>query len=69
MTRTTAGWVLFAAAIVVGVALDAASEKAVTLQRVDVTRLPAVEVYLTVTDPKGDSVLGLTDAELSVSIA
>ena len=68
MTRTTAGWVLFAAAIVVGVALDAASEKAVTLQRVDVTRLPAVEVYLTVTDPKGDSVLGLTDAELSVSI-
>jgi len=46
----------------------AVAERAVTLQRVDVTRLPAVDVYLTVTDPKGNSVLGLTQLEMSVSI-
>jgi len=66
--RTTAGWLVFATALTLGAALYAQPEKAVTLQRVDVTRLPAVEVYLTVTDPKGDSVLGLTELEVSVSI-
>jgi VWFA-related protein len=66
--RTIAGGFLFAAALALGAVLYATSEKAVTLQRVDVTRLPAVDVYLTVTDSKGDSVLGLTELEVSVAI-
>ncbi len=42
--------------------------RTVTLQRVDVTNLPVVQTYLTVTDEAGKSVLGLTDAELTVSL-
>lgn len=40
----------------------------VALQRIDVTGLPEVEVYFTVVDDRGDSVLGLTAAELVVSL-
>lgn len=40
----------------------------VALQRIDVTGLPEVEVYFTVVDGTGHSVLGLTPAEIGVRI-
>ncbi len=39
----------------------------VSLQRIDVSRLPEIHVYFTVTDDKGDSVIGLTDREITVA--
>lgn len=38
----------------------------VGIQRVDVSRLPEVHVYLSVTDDRGASVIGLTDREITV---
>ncbi len=43
-------------------------EKLVTIQRIDISRLPEIRIYLTVTDEKGESVPGLTGKELEVSI-
>jgi len=57
-----------AAAFILAASLLAGTEKAVTLQRIDVTRLPAIDVYFTVTDAGGSSVLGLTTREVSVAI-
>ena len=58
----TRGWagLLAATALALVLPLEGAPQKTVTLQRVDVTRLPDIEVYLTVTDANGNSVLGLT---------
>jgi VWFA-related protein len=39
-----------------------------SLQKVDLSLLPRVQVYLTVTDENGQSVLGLTDRELAVEV-
>jgi VWFA-related protein len=50
------------------VPLNGAPQKTVILQRVDVTRLPDIEVYLTVTDARGNSVLGLTELEVTVGL-
>ena len=43
-------------------------EKLVTIQRIDISRLPEIRIYLTVTGEKGKSVPGLTGKELEVSI-
>jgi VWFA-related protein len=43
-------------------------QRVITVQRIDVTRLPDITVYLTVTDAKGGSVLGLTALEVSVAL-
>jgi Ca-activated chloride channel family protein len=66
----TRGWagLLAATALALVLPLEGAPQKTVTLQRVDVTRLPDIEVYLTVTDAKGNSVLGLTEFEVSVGL-
>ena len=45
-----------------------APARTVALQRVDLSGLPAVVVYATVIDERGQSVLGLTDREVSVAI-
>jgi VWFA-related protein len=47
-------------------ALSAPPERSVALQRIDITALPDIVLYLTVTDAKENSVLGLTDREVSV---
>lgn len=66
----TRGWagLLAATALALILPLEGAPQKTVTLQRIDVTRLPDIEVYLTVTDAKGNSVLGLTKFEVSVGL-
>ncbi len=51
-----------------GAPVLSAPARTVALQRVDLSRLPAVEVFATVTDERGQSVLGLTDREVSVAI-
>ena len=43
-------------------------QNAVTLQRIDVTGIPNVVLYFTVTDQKENSVLGLTEDEITVSV-
>lgn len=65
--RRPAGF-LAAAALALVLPLEGAPQKIVTLQRVDVTRLPDIEVYLTVTDVRGGSVLGLTELEVTVGL-
>jgi VWFA-related protein len=45
-----------------------AQVKTVALQKIDLSRLPRVELFLTVTDEKNRSVLGLTDQELMVAV-
>lgn len=45
-----------------------APPRIVTLQRVDLTHLPAIEAYLTVTDGAGTAVLGLNERDVSVAI-
>jgi len=61
--------VVLAGAVLTAVPLRSAeSPQVVTVQRIDVTRLPTIEVYLTVTDAKGKSILGLTDLEISVAL-
>jgi VWFA-related protein len=45
-----------------------AQTKTVALQKIDLSRLPRVELYLTVTDEKNRSVLGLTDQELAATV-
>ena len=64
------GWAGLLAASVLAFALplESAPQKTVTLQRVDVTRLPDIDVYLTVTDARGNSILGLTELEVSVEL-
>jgi VWFA-related protein len=64
------GWAGLLAALVLALALplESAPQKTVTLQRVDVTRLPDIDVYLTVTDARGNSILGLTELEVSVGL-
>ncbi len=44
----------------------AAAVPHVTIQRVDVSGLPEIHVYLSVTDDQGRSVIGLTDREITV---
>lgn len=41
-------------------------QRSVALQRIDITAMPDIVLYLTVTDAKENSVLGLTDREMSV---
>ena len=43
-------------------------EKLVNLQRIDLSDLPDIHLYLTVTDAAGQSVLGLTDQEIFITI-
>jgi VWFA-related protein len=66
----TRGWagLLAAAALTLVLPLTGAPQKTVTLQRVDLTRLPDIDVYLTITDAKGNSVLGLTELEVSFGL-
>lgn len=40
----------------------------VSIQRIDLTGLPEIRVYFTVTDEKGDSILGLTRDELDITL-
>lgn len=40
----------------------------INLQRIDVTRLPDVQLYFTVTDEAGNCVLGLNDNEIEISL-
>jgi len=50
-------------------ALPAAAQTgAIAFQRIDVTKLPEVDVYFTVTDANGGSILGLTPNELLVDL-
>lgn len=68
MTRRAIA-VLIAGAVLGGaLPLAAEPQNIITIQRIDITRLPEIEVYLTVTDAKGNSVLGLTDLEVSVGL-
>lgn len=60
--------VVIAVLVAGGLALHAAPPRVVTLQRVDLTHLPVVDVYLTVTDDAGASVLGLTPLEVTAAI-
>jgi VWFA-related protein len=62
------GVLLLSVALLWAFPLLGSPQKAVTLQRVDITRLPDIDVYLTVTDEKGNSVLGLTELEVTVGI-
>ena len=65
MKRTTAG----SALLLLGLALNLAGQtKSVTLQKIDLSLLPRVQLYLTVTDEKGRSMLGLTDQEILVGL-
>jgi len=41
-------------------------QKTVALQRIDITAIPEIALYLTVTDAADNSILGLTDREISV---
>ena len=43
-------------------------EKQVTLQRIDLSDLPEVHLYLTITDSAGRSILGLTDQEINITL-
>jgi len=63
-----AGGAIAAALLILALPSGAAPDRAVTLQRVDVTRLPAIDVCLTVTDGDGIPVRGLTARDVSVSI-
>jgi len=45
-----------------------AQTRTVTLQKIDLSRLPRIELYLTVTDENSRSVLGLTDQELAAAV-
>jgi VWFA-related protein len=65
--RTRAAAVLVAAAAWSALG-QAAPARTVALQRVDVTNLPVVQAYLTVTDQAGASVLGLADDGLTVAL-
>lgn len=47
------------------IALSAAGTQ-VSLQRVDLSRLPEIHLYFTITDDRGGSVIGLTDREIAV---
>lgn len=62
------GAAIVAAVIVSGFALQGEPRHVVALQRIDVTRLPIVDVYLTVSDGAGKSVLGLTEREVEARI-
>jgi VWFA-related protein len=46
----------------------AGRENQVNLQRIDLTSLPEVKLYLTVIDEDGSSVLGLTDQEIVITL-
>ena len=46
----------------------APTPKSVDLQRVDIRSLPEIRVYFTVTDEGGESVTGLTEEELEITI-
>lgn len=54
------GWLLAVCASV------APAVQHVALQRIDVSRLPEIHVYFTVTEDTGSSVIGLTDREITV---
>ncbi len=43
-------------------------QKIITVQRIDLTDLPEIHYYLTVTDEAGNSILGLTDNEIEITI-
>ncbi len=68
MRSRLSGPIVILAGLLLGLALQGQSRRLVTLQRIDVTRLPTVDVYLTVTDDAGTSVLGLTTRDLTVSV-
>jgi VWFA-related protein len=40
----------------------------ISIQRIDVTRIPEIRIFFTVVSPDGRSVLGLTDREIKVNI-
>jgi VWFA-related protein len=44
------------------------TDKQVTLQRIDLSSLPEVHLYLTATDSEGNSILGLTDREILITL-
>jgi VWFA-related protein len=43
-------------------------DKAVNLQRIDITRLPEISLFFTVTNENGDSIPGLTENELEITV-
>ena len=65
--RVVAVTLLTATCLSVAPALGAPA-RTMALQRVDLSGLPAVVVYATIIDERGQSVLGLTDREVSVAI-
>ena len=60
------GRALLAGGLAVLGALAAASAPRLALQRVDVSRLPDIHVYFTVTGDRGESLIGLTGREITV---
>ncbi|MCJ7610673.1 MAG: VWA domain-containing protein [Candidatus Aminicenantes bacterium] len=60
---------VFAAVLLMALPLGLiAQTKSVTLQKIDLSLLPRVQLYLTVTDEKGRSLLGLTEPEIQVGV-
>jgi len=43
-------------------------DRAVDLQRIDVSRLPEIRIFFTVTDEEGNSIPGLTENELKIAV-
>jgi len=43
-------------------------QKIITIQRIDLTSLPKIQYYFTVTDEAGHSILGLTEDEIEMTI-
>lgn len=68
MERGAVAGVLLAALCLAARPAAGAPPRTIALQRVDLSRLPVIEVYATVTDERGQSVLGLTDREVSLAI-
>lgn len=40
----------------------------ITLQRIDLTQMPEINIYMTVTGEKGNSILGLTEQEIEIRV-
>jgi VWFA-related protein len=68
VSRTIIGGLLVVVAVGWGDRVAAGPPHVVSVQRIDVSRLPTVDVYLTVADDKANAVLGLTELEVAVAI-
>lgn len=65
----TSGWLLLLAfALFISGTLLFSQQRRIHLQKKDLTDLPWLRLCLTVTDEQGDSILGLTEKEVTVSV-